>query len=90
MILISDKLKHSNTGFKCFISYKDSEKNRLLHKINFDENSRIYFLSRKGKVFIKYMETFEKVRNIIKRKFNSELIDSRKCLSMFVILIDSV
>ena len=83
-MVVSKKLPFGKQGFKCFISNKDSEKIRLLHKINFDENSRIYFLSRKGKVFIKYMETFEKVRNIIKRKFNSELIDSKKCLSMFI------
>ena len=36
-----------------------------IYKRNFDENSPIYFLIKKEKVFIKYMETSEKVRNII-------------------------
>ena len=49
----------------------------IICKINFDENRRIYFLIKKGKVLIKYMEIFEKVRNIIKNKFNSELIYSK-------------
>ena len=65
--------------FKCFIGYKNYEKNRLLYKINFDENSRICFLIQKKKFFIiKYMETLEKIRNVIKTEFNSELIDSKK------------
>ena len=42
-------------------------------KRNFDENRRIYFLIKK-KVFIKYREYLEKVSNIIKSKFNNELI----------------
>ena len=45
-----------------------------LCKRNFDENRRIYFLIKKKKVFIKYREYLEKVSNIIKNKFNNELI----------------
>ena len=37
----------------------------------------LYFDNRK-KVFVKYMEILEKVSNIIKNKFNSELIYSKK------------
>ena len=44
----------------------------IIHKRNFDENRRIYFLIKIEKVFNKYMEILEKVRNIIKIKFNSE------------------
>ena len=36
------------------------------------------FLMTEEKVFIKYMEILEKVSNIIKNKFNSELISSKK------------
>ena len=45
-----------------------------LCKRNFDENRSIYFLKKKKKVFIKYREYLEKVSNIIKNKFNNELI----------------
>ena len=44
----------------------------IIYKRNFDENRRVYFLIKIEKVFNKYMEILEKVRNIIKRKFNSE------------------
>ena len=44
----------------------------IIYKRNFDENRRIYFLIKIEKVFNKYMEILEKVRNIIKIKFNSE------------------
>ena len=38
------------------------------------------FLIEKEKVFIKFMEIVEKLRHIIKNRFNSELIYSKKCL----------
>ena len=40
----------------------------------------IYFLIKEEKVFIKYMEILEKVSNIIKKKFNSDIIYSKKYL----------
>ena len=46
----------------------------IIHKRNFHENRCTYFLIKKEKVLIKYMEILEKVCNIIKNKFNSELI----------------
>ena len=46
----------------------------IIYKINFDENRRIYFLIKKEKVFIKYMEILEKVRNIIRNIFNREIL----------------
>ena len=49
----------------------------ILYNSNFDENRRIHFLIKKEKVFIKYMEILEKVKNIIKIKFNSELMYSK-------------
>ena len=36
------------------------------------------FLIKEEKVLIKYMEVLEKVISIIKSKFNSELINSKK------------
>ena len=38
------------------------------------------FLNKRRNVFIKYIEILEKVSNIIKSKFNSELIYSKKYL----------
>ena len=46
----------------------------IVYKRNLDENRHIYFLTKKEKVFIKYMEILEKFSIIIKSKFNSELI----------------
>ena len=46
----------------------------IIYQINFDQNRRIYFLIKEEKVFIKYMETLEKVSYTIKNEFNSELI----------------
>ena len=52
----------------------------IMYKTNFDENRCIYFSIKEEKSFIKYMENLEKVRNIIKKKFNSALIYSKKYL----------
>ena len=52
----------------------------IIYKRNFDENRHIYLLIKEENVFIKYIEILEKVSNIIKTKFNSELIYSKKYL----------
>ena len=63
--IVVSKFPFGKQDFKYFIRYKDSEKNRrlcifhpqmIIYKRNFDENSRIYFLIKEEKVFIKYME----------------------------------
>ena len=41
----------------------------IIYKRNFDENRHIYFFIKQEKVFIKYLEIFEKIRKIIKKKF---------------------
>ena len=53
--------------------------NATVYKRRFDETRHIYFFI-KEKVFIKYMGILEKVRNIIKTKFNSKRIYSKKYL----------
>ena len=83
-IVVSNKLPFGKRDFKYLIGNKDSEKNRplcifrpqmIIYKRHFDENRRIYFLIKEEKVkYIKYMEISEKVRNIIKNKFNSKHI----------------
>ena len=88
-IVACNKLPFGTQDFKCFIGYKDSEKigplcvfrpQMIIYKRNFDENRCIYFLIKKEKVFIKYLKILEKARNIIKNKFNSEIIYSKKYL----------
>ena len=43
---------------------------------------RIYCLIKEEKVFMKYIEILEKVSNKIKKKFNTELIYSKKYLKV--------
>ena len=52
----------------------------IMYKRNFDESRQICFFIQKVKVFVKYMKILEKVRNIIKSKFNRNLIYSEKYL----------
>ena len=54
----------------------------ITYKRNFDKNRRFYFLIKEQKVFLKYMEILERVRNIIKHKFNIELMYSKKPKSL--------
>ena len=113
-IVASNKFLCGNQDFKYYIGYKDSETIRplcifhpqmIIYKRKFGENTRIYFLIKKENAFIKYVEVLWKVRNIIKNKFNSELIYSKKylkvekninskrgfqCLYAPVLLIDSI
>ena len=51
-----------------------------MYKRNFEESRQICFFIQKEKVFVKYMKILEKVRNIIKSKFNRNLIYSEKYL----------
>ena len=44
------------------------------YKINFDKMKHMYFMIEDEIFFDKYMKIWEKVSNIIKNKFNSELI----------------
>ena len=46
-------------------------------KRNFDENRCMYFFI-KNEVFIKCIEILEKLKNIIKNKFNGEITYSKK------------
>ena len=50
----------------------------IIYKRNIDKNRCIYFLIKEVKVFIKYMEILEKVSNIIKNEFKSDLMNSKK------------
>ena len=52
----------------------------IVYKIKFDENRRIHFLIKEEQVFINFLESLEKVGNVIKNNFNSKLIYSTKYL----------
>ena len=83
-IVISNKLPFGKQNFKYFIGYKDNKKFRPLcillpkYKRYFDKTKYTYFMIEKEKVFDEYMEILEKVSNIVKIKFNSELIYNKK------------
>ena len=47
---------------------------------NFDENRLIYFLIKQEKAFLIIYGNFRKISNIIKNKFNTKLIYSKKYL----------
>ena len=51
-----------------------------IYKRCFDKIRCMYFKIEDEKFFDKYMEILEKVSNIIKNKFNSELIYNKKYL----------
>ena len=89
-IVVSIVFPSGKEDFKYFIGYKDSEKilplcifhpQMTIYKRSFDENRRIYLLTKEEKVFFfEYIEILEKVSIIIKNKFNSGLIYSKKYL----------
>ena len=54
----------------------------IKNKKSLDENRRIDFLKKEEEFLIKCMEILEKVTNIIKSKFNSRLIYSKKYLKI--------
>ena len=87
-IVVSNMLTFGKQDFKYFIGYKHSEKIKplcilhsqmIIYRRDLDENRLMYFLIKVKKVFIKYVEIFEKV-HIIKNRFNSEFIYSTKNL----------
>ena len=75
-----------------------------IYKRYSDKTKCIYFMIKHGKLFDKYMTIWDKISNIIKKKFNRELIYNKKylktekrfntkesfqCFYMPVILFDS-
>ena len=82
-MVVSNKFPFGKQDFKYFIGYKYNKKIRPLYiifpamstyKINFDKTKHMFFMIEDKNFFDKYMKIWEKVSNIIKNKFNSELI----------------
>ena len=83
-IVVFNKLPFGKHDFKYLIGYKDSGKNLYaysVHKQLYIKEILIKWTCLvKVKVSIKYMEVLEKARNIVKNKFNSKFIYSKKYL----------
>ena len=84
-IVISNKFPFDKQNLKYFIGYKDNKKIRPLciffpktsiyiYRRYSDKTKCMYFMIKDEKVFDKYMTIWEKVRNIMTKKNNSELI----------------
>ena len=87
-IVISDKFKHSDDGFRYFISYKEVEIVKLLFimlpqmtgYIKYFENGRknMFFAIKEDDVLDEYNEIWEKIKKKINIKFRSMPIYDEK------------
>ena len=82
-IVVSNKFTFGKQDFKYFIGYRDNKEIRPLcifflemstYKRYSDKTKYMYFMIEDKKNFDKYMTIWEKLSNIIKTNFNSELI----------------
>ena len=113
-MIVSNKFPSDKQDFKYFIGYKDNKEIRPLYiffpemsiyKRYSDKTKCMNFMIKDENIFDKYMTNWEKVSNMIKKKFNSELIYNKKylkakkristkksfqCFYIPVILFDSV
>ena len=80
-IVVSNKVSFGKKGFKYFIGYKDATKTRPLciflpktsaYRRDFDKTKYISFLIKDDKLLEKYNEIWEKVKNSLKKFFDSE------------------
>ena len=89
-IVISDRFRHNEEGFKYFIGYQEDEIVKLLCIIlpqmngyikYFDDGGKnIYFLIKNSEVWEKYEEIWDVSKNKLNIKFNSEPIQENKYL----------
>ena len=88
-IVVCNKFSLGKQGFKYFTGYKDSKEVRpsciffpevCIYKRYSNKTKCLYFMIKYEKDFSKYMTIWENVRNIIIKKFNSELIYNKKYL----------
>ena len=83
-VVVSDKFKHSDDGFRYFIGYQEGEVVKLLciispqmiGYIKYFENcgKNMFFLIKDDKVWEKYKEIWNAIKNKLGIKFHSELI----------------
>ena len=89
-IVVSDKFKHSDEGFKYFIGYQEGEIVKPLciilpqmsGYIKYFENGgkNMSFLIKDVEVYEKYNEIWDVIRNKLSIKFHSKLIYDQKYL----------
>ena len=89
-IVVSDKFKHSDDGFKYFVGYQEGEIVKLLciillqrsGYIKYFENSgkNMSFLIKDDEVREKYNEIWNKIKERLSIKFHSEPIYEKKIL----------
>ena len=86
-IVVSNSVSFGKKGFKYFIGYKDAKKNRtsciFLSKMKayrgvFDETNYISFIMKDDKLLEKYNEIWEKVKNSLKKEFDTEPVFNGK------------
>ena len=87
-ILISDKVEHSDTGFKHFIGYKDDDIVRPLCIILPQMSGYIKYFDNGGKnmsfmieddsLLVKYSEVWNKIKKTLNTKFDSMPVYDKK------------
>ena len=75
-ILVSDKLPFGKQDFRYFFGYKDDKNIRPLciflptkiaYGIDFEETECMYFMIKEEKLFVKSMNIWENINNVIKK-----------------------
>ena len=87
-IVVSNKVSFGRKGFKYFIGYKDAKIRPLCiffpkmnaYKRDFDETRYMSFLIKDDEFLEKYNEIWVKVKNSIKKDFDSEPVYNEKYL----------
>ena len=99
-IVVSDKFKHNNEGFKYFIGYQEGEIVKPLciilpqmsGYIKYFENGgkNMSFMVKDGNVLDKYNNIWEKIKKKLNIKFHSKPVQDQKYLKVKVIEFDGV
>ena len=89
-IVVSDRFRHSEEGFKYFISYQEDEIVKplciILPQMNgyikyFDNGGKnMSFLIKNGEIWKKYEDIWHVIKNKLNIKFHSQPIYENKCL----------
>ena len=86
-IVLSNKVSFGKKRFKYFTGYKDAKKTKPLciflpkmsaYRKNFNETKYMSFSIKDDKLLEKYNEIWEKVKNIIRKEFDSEAVYNEK------------
>ena len=87
-IVVSNKVCFDKQGFEYFIGYKDDKIKPLsiflpkmsAYRRDFNETKYMYFLIKDDELLEKYNEVWEKVKNSIKKEFDSKPVCNEKYL----------